>query len=393
MKTSIDYVNIQDFFKEWYLVFTTRSILVLLALLPFVISCVPETISPVDSNAFTTKFSPLNNQTILSLEEIAGFSSAEYYLPVRTIRYSVLTDQLLIAFEGSSQILGWYVNSKELAFQSKPQSPNFKPISLDKEGKILLGAVDSGQEKLFGIGVWNMENGQLIECIAYPCDENAITISSGYPAAKLDPDAKYVVTFDDSSYGASEILGSELDGGISYVNSPDADYWWTIGDIAIDTNNDRLAIVFQEGRIWLDEVAHNNRLIIGPFGFYIPIANGKKNDLQKIYAAEFDPSGRWLAVVRGDRLLIYRVGKYGGRLVSQFSLGHEGPRILNFNPTSEFLFIGGEDIIRVIMLKSQEQLVDIPAGGVTAMTISDDNRLLIWGDKQGVIHIFGAPNQ
>jgi WD40 repeat protein len=390
MKTIYDYTRTNCLFTSSILVALMSSVLVLFTLAMLIVGCTPTTYttSPLQPNDFTSSFDNLDNQTVYQLEEIENFAIGAYHLPVSTIRFNVLKNQLLIASEGSSQIVGWDVKTEELVLKTNVQLPHFKSISFDKEGKLLLGAVDSGPENMNGIGIWNVENGKLIQCVSYPCDETAIRESYGYPGAVFDPDAEYVITFDNSSYGITEILGSGFDGGTNYVNNPDEDYLWSLGNIALDTNNNRLAVVFQEGQIWLDEFNRKKRITIGPLGLWIPIAKGRQNDLQTIYAANFDESGQWLAIVRGNHLLIYQVWKYGGKLVSENDLGQEGLRTLSFNPTSELLFVAGEDTIKVISLKDRKDLVDLPASGITAITVSDDNRLLIWGDKEGTVHIW-----
>ncbi|MGD0752476.1 MAG: hypothetical protein ABSA23_13855, partial [Anaerolineales bacterium] len=66
-------------------------------------------------------------------------------------------------------------------------------------------------------------------------------------------------------------------------------------------------------------------------------------------------------------------------------------QLLAFDRSEQLLFVGTNDAISVIDLAEKSTLTTISTAGLTTFTISSDNRLLIWGDSKGAIHIWGIP--
>ncbi len=102
----------------------------------------------------------------------------------------------------------------------------------------------------------------------------------------------------------------------------------------------------------------------------------------------FDQNGRWLAIVRGQDLVIWQVSGWKREVFREQVGNINGMR---FSPLGELLFVGLENKIKVIGLKEKDIIFEFTTPGITSLDISDDNQLLFWGDESGVVHIWGIP--
>jgi WD40 repeat protein len=135
----------------------------------------------------------------------------------------------------------------------------------------------------------------------------------------------------------------------------------------------------QEGGIWLST---DNSIFP-----YRTIVKGKEGDIQEVVAAQFDPTGYWLAFIRGDRVSVWQADK------EKLYLEEDMINAVNlrFDRTGQRLIVAASDKIVIWDLEGKNKIVEYDAPGISALSISDDNRLLIWGDTQGRAHIWGAP--
>jgi WD40 repeat protein len=225
-----------------------------------------------------------------------------------------------------------------------------------------------------------METGELIQCMTYPCQENTSS-KDGNIGAVIDPDRRWVFSYSESTISIGDLSG-KTEGRLSLVNDLDTDYMWSIGAIAPDAAHDGYAIVFQEGKVWLDTVDRSASR-------YRTLVDGKKNDVQEVITAKFDPAGQWLAFIRGGYMSVWYLGKKPESLY----LEEKVPQAvdLSFDHSGSLLFVGGGDKITIWDLTNKSIVAEHEASGITSLDISEDNRLLIWGDAQGAIHVWGIP--
>src|SRR5687768_16132142 len=117
MKTINGSGRTYDFIKRDHLV-VIRCLFLVITM--FLASCEP----PAPLNKFTAKFVSLDRKIVYRLEEIDRFSLNADHLPVKALRYSALTNQLLGISEGSTRIVGYDLSSKELVLETNIQLPN-----------------------------------------------------------------------------------------------------------------------------------------------------------------------------------------------------------------------------------------------------------------------------
>ena len=286
------------------------------------------------------------------------------------------------------------IDREETIAQQIVDIPNLRVLDIDKEGeKLLVGMLDQRlneqgkpREYFHWLAIWNTTSGSLDQCLTGSCIGKLTD-----PDQRADADigavmgAETVVAYDEFSY-SMEKLSPKVGADISLVNSPEADYWWHIGKIAINSHHNQLAIAFEEGRIDFEKINGSENW---PLKGVEVLEQGDKNQLEPVQFALIDPSGNWLSIIRGKNLSIWNVG--GWIKKGTFNDQIDGVNGMNFNPSGELLFIATDDHIRIIGLKQKKIVFEMQTPGIKSLNISDDNRLLFWGDENGTVHVWGLP--
>jgi hypothetical protein len=366
----------------------------LICMLPLLASCNSHTDKELPFNKFSKRYSPLRADNLDRLVEVDDWEIMETGDPISLIKHNLDLNRLTVISEQTQMVVLFAIEEKETIAQQIVDIPDLRVLGIDKDGeKLLVGRSgqrlnDHGkpQEYFHWIGLWNILSGSLDQCFTWPCTGELTDpdqIAYAYIGAVIDK--KTEVTYSEGSY-LTTILSSENGGGVALVNSPEADYWWHIGKIAVNSDQNRLAVVFQEGGITLYKISEPDRW--WPLAWIDVLARGEENQLQPIHEAIFDPDGGWLAIVRGQDLIIWRVRGWQKEVFREQVGNVHGMR---FNPTGELLFIGRDNAINVINPKERRMVFEMQAPGIITLDISDDNRLLFWGDEHGTVHAWGIP--
>ena len=340
---------------------------------------------------FSQQYVPLRVDTVDELAEIDAWKIMDKGDPISLIQHNLVLNRLTVCSEQTKKVFLFAIDRKETISQHIVDVPNLRILGVNEEGdKLLIGMSgitwnEQGKPRQYyhWVALWNILSGSIDECFSGSCTEKRTDpdkIENADIGAVMD--AETVVAYDEYSYRTA-ILSPEGGGGVALVNSPDSDYWWHIGKIAVNSDQNRLATVFQEGKIELYKISENNIL---PFAWVAFLEHGKKNQLQPIQDAAFDPSGNWLAIVRGQDLINWRV-KGWKREVFREQIGNVHG--IRFNPLGELLFIIRDDAIIVIGIKEKKAVFEMQTPGITSLEISNDNRLLFWGDENGTVHVWG----
>jgi hypothetical protein len=369
---------------------TVGLLICMLLLLP---SCNPHTDEELPPYEFSQRYAPLRADNLDRLVEVDDWEIMGTGDPISLIKHNLDLNRLTVISEQTQMVVLFAIEEKETIAQQIVDIPGLRVLGIDKEGeKLLVGRSgqrlnDNGkpQEFFHWIGLWNILSGFLDQCFTWPCTGELTDpdqIAYAYIGAVIDD--KTEVTYSEGSY-LTTILSPENRGGITVVNSPDADYWWHIGRVAVNTGQNRLATVFQEGRIHLEKIS---KLGDFPLAWTDVLARGEENQLHPIQEAIFDPDGRWLAIVRGQDLIIWCIRSWQREVFREKVGDVHGMR---FNPSGELLFIGRDNGIIVISPNERSMIFEMQAPGITTLDISDDNRLLFWGDEHGTVHAWGIP--
>jgi len=370
---------------------TVRLLICMLLLLT---SCNSYSDDEMPHNEFSHRFTPLRVDTVDGLAEIGAWEIMGRGNAISLVKHNLVLNRLTVISEQIQKIVLFAIEKEETIAQQIVDIPNLRVLDIDEVGDKLLVAMagrmrnDQGKPRDFfhWVGIWSVASGSLDECLSGSCIDE-MTDPDHIEKADIGAvmDAETVVAYDEYSYRFA-ILSPENGGGISLINSPDSDYWWHIGKIALNSNRSQLAIVFQEGRIVLEKISEHNNW---PLKGFEVLEKGVENSLQPIQNVVFDQSGKWLSIIRGKRLSIWSVS--GWIKKETFSDQIDDVQEMKFNPSGELLFIMIDDHIRIIGLEEEKVVFELHTPGITSLDISDDNRLLFWGDENGTVHVWGIP--
>jgi hypothetical protein len=339
----------------------------------------PTLISP---NEFTQAYEPLRVDIVGSLSAVSSFSSTLLSGPIVKAAYISKSNTVVGIYDNGAEIAGWEADSSTLAFTYKLNIVTSKALYLTQSGEKLIGATghnfrpdvrNQSVEYVSGIGVWDVPTGALLKCITEPCQESSEQ-PSGFLGVVIKDDLSSWATFSEVVLGITHLSG-ESSGFTMAINPPDAPYNWNIGAVAFDEWNSRFVVIFQEGRIHVSDEVSSMR--------YRVLAEGEQGDLISIDDAQIDPRGYWLVVARGNKIQILNLDN------GTVSLEIEVPNpVLAFDRTGNMLFVGSANKLTVYTVETGEKIAEYDAAGITSLAISEDNRLLIWGDAPGQIHIW-----
>jgi len=335
-------------------------------------------------NTFTEDLSTLDTSAITAMAEIAKFVST--HDGVIQVAYASDTNRVLAAYE-DGYIIGWDGTTTNVVLEHDLKIASSNSLNFNISSTMLLGATESlirsnkynpTTEYINGIALWNVETGDLIRCITYPCQDNPLS-RDGYIGAAIDPTGQWVLVYSESTVDVSNLSGTSSH--LHLINNLDADYQWNIGAVAVDAIHKRYAIILQEGGVWLDTLDSTN------YAYHI-LADGQPNDLHAVLDAKFDPGGQRLAVIRDDILSVWQLARDSEKEL----LHKEIPDAftLTFDQEGKLLIVGVPNKIIVWDLEKQDIIAEYDTLGITSLTFSQDNRLVIWGDVSGAVHIWGV---
>ena len=224
-------------------------------------------------------------------------------------------------------------------------------------------------------GIWETETGHLLECADLICLEGERWPPS-FLGVELAPNGRRFMEYSELGYGLHDILNGNTSLSV-VVNNPDSKNRKTVGRISFAKNDDRIAIGYQEGAIEIENGLPLFRL--GTYDWENP---------QRVLDLEFSPQGRIIAWIRGDGFKVWELGILGGKLLISENL--QSAKLLAFNHNDTLLLIADEDKVHIWDLEEKRRITALSTPGISSLTLTTDDRLLIWGDRDGAIHLWGV---
>jgi WD40 repeat protein len=348
----------------------------------------PTPLATAEPNVTTQAFSPIDAAKISEIKEVNVLSLNEQHGSLFAIRYLTKKNQILAAYQDGA-LIALNMNSEMPTHNFSLGTVKKAALAFSRSGNLLIGATqqyttstDIGLPVAYlnNIKLWNINTGNVVTCITASCEEDTPTDSEGWIGAIFGQDEKSVLLFDESAITIIDLYNNNSK--IYLVNSPDSRYWWHIGQLAYDYAEDRVAIVYKEGRIELLGTSNNS----GSFSASSILSDGAEGDIVDVTTAKIDPTGAWLAFVRENHVLVWKISPNKKLFLD---LAVDNVISLEYDQSGKLLFIVTTDKILVRDLISDSLVTEIITPGITTMAISDDNRLLIWGDQKGQIHVYG----
>ncbi|MCP4357059.1 MAG: hypothetical protein GY796_03455 [Chloroflexi bacterium] len=237
-----------------------------------------------------------------------------------------------------------------------------------------------------GINLWETQAGTKVDCFGDHCYPDLQAYGSTKTGATLHPSGNWLVYYGSTVVVFHNIDGSEL-GLISNLDNPDDGIKWYISKLVFDPTGEYYAIAYEEGHVVLYEFydAVLNRDIWAPSQRQL----GKpQNERTTVTSVAIDDTRTWLALLQGDNLKVWTLRSTAREPSMSFQISTASA--LAFDRSGNFLVVGTKMNIHILDLNAKVLIAQFETAEVTTLLISPDNRMLLWGDVNGVIHLWGT---
>lgn len=171
-----------------------------------------------------------------------------------------------------------------------------------------------------------------------------------------------------------------------------------VNGITVDSSGTYLACALQSGAVIVRDWSLSFDRHIGKFGEnatkddpYIHLLRyNLPNRPADVKEMEFDPSRTWLAALTDQHLVIWDLRRwfFANHLEASVSDGY----VISFDRTGKLLALGTKQGITLYDVERAKKITTFEVGEVTNLYFTRDNRLLVWGDADGNLHLWGVPN-
>ncbi|MGQ0602629.1 MAG: WD40 repeat domain-containing protein [Anaerolineales bacterium] len=306
-------------------------------------------------------FAELTELTVFSPPSVAG--------PIAALALPVGQNEITVAHASENTVRRWSLETNLLVAEV--------PVGVVADNQTSFSA-DATRLASFS-GVWDARSGAEIWCYT-KCD-HAKSQTLFYP---LD---SWVIGY---TYGSSGLAIWCIDPAcnvtfIEKLDSPDEmPGLLGIDRVALEESGKQLAVAFQEGLLRVYAIHGPANLDLW---YRHELGTRILGVLEKVDALTFDPTGTWLAMLRAEQLHLWdlKSGKREPSLLVEI----EAAKKLAFDRGSQVLVVGTDRSLLFFELSSGSLLASYPTPTVTAIALSPDGRLVLWGDAEGTTHIWG----
>lgn len=365
------------------------------------------TVSPLDKGREPTLPTDsarpvLDTRRLGQLEEMAAFSKIGAG-PVAALAFPAAGDGILAAYAGEGVLRHWRLDSSELTDEFSTYPIGLGGASFDRTAEKL--ATSAGAEwqdfvedmPYRGWQIWDTRSGDVItsEAKAFPRSDS----QSLFPSIQFLPDGETVlfvrVFFDQHLWSLKDVEVFSLvkrprvvQGYLDATRKLEED---DFDVVAIDPIGQYYAVADEAGKVALYEFAWPNLPRAPRFVIETP-----KSELgPKPLALAFDPYRRWLAGVRGTELVVWDLQARGfsHQLTASVGAAVGVTASLAFDPTGSLLAVGSANGWQIWGVEDKQVLAEMREVEVYAVGFSPDGQLFVWGDADGLVHVWGLPSQ
>jgi hypothetical protein len=345
---------------------------------------------------------PLSDGSWSQFEEVTVYASEGGETAVLALYADWAQGRLLSVDEGGF-LHSWEIDSQAL-LANHSLNMQFEPgnLSFSADGRVLhtpAGVIDASMLGSFlvepprqtGIKLFDTISGEELRCYGMPCgrgdDWDFRTRGS-----LISPDAGYIFYYleDNFVYYISELnpAAEQSGGGQGYAQTINGQA--VVSQIALDSRGEYVAVSFFYGGQVIERLDLDREDSLGfSWGATTWIGEGSSEIVTQALA--FDDTRTWLARLNLTQLSLWdlRSGQKTPSLTFEIESGME----LAFERSGRYLFVGSLEGIQVYDLDGGTLAGEWPLGRIRALYVTPDNRLLLWGDDQGVVHAWGIKPQ
>jgi len=350
--------------------------------------------------------SELTPGNINNLEEISLFQQSEHMQFI--VLAELETDRSLLGVTKDGFLYRWIPNSSLPSPQvifgvvglTKQQMDNYSiheisaGVSFNQNGEFVIvpSQLDSGG--IYGYNIWDTIGFRLLDCVGKE------QYCPGWPQGDDSFKNLIIHPTENLILASHAYLLSGWHGFNGYPTNPgDVFHEWTeeeliITRLAIDFHGDYFAFADDGGHIQVVDIrVYKQNADRVPVNDSFEI-NSKKltgdKTAPKIIDLELDDTHSWLGWLTDQSVFLWSFQNYLSPL--KFSADIDDGNAISFDRTGNILAVATQTGIEIFNTETGKRIATYPVGDITAIYFSRDNRLLIWGDSNGGIHVWGIKN-
>ncbi len=267
-------------------------------------------------------------------------------------------------------------------------------VSFSKDGLFVITPSEISPDGLIGLNIWNTDSKERLDCEGEekycpdwgPSDDTVTSLilhttrDLYFNAFKGSVDSWYGFASEKGKGGSFNIRRGTF-------GSPQ------IIRLAIDPLGDYLAVADDAGNIQVGDIsAHKQPILKEEFYGFSHEVNYRLSNLsaEKITTVDlkFDETHSWLAWLNDKDIVMWSLRNYVFPL--HFRTELKDGNAICFDRTGQILTVATQNGIKIFEVGKKKQIAEYAVGEVTALYFSNDNRLFVWGDSDGNIHLWGV---
>jgi WD40 repeat protein len=374
-----------------------KKILLFILLMPYMVlasSCrrsIPFMDAPTEPpSSYSVAFESIDPTNVSDLMKVRDLTPVSHSGPVGALAVSPSMDVLFTVHVGDGYLRRWDLESGQPLLEVHLGVVTAEGLQFDRSGEIVIGATereirDDGigtREYINDIVIWDTEDGRRVKCFYGLCDRSPMHILSPRDTGiAMDGSGHRAIRYADQAYRVDE-----------FDSNWDTIYTRSRGLIDEGPEPGVGRMVFDQSGDWYASASRRGRLVVTTFvsrsfGPAVLLHSGDTEVDAPVLDLAFSYDNRWLAGIWGESLVVWDLSR---KKDPHIEIQATGARRLAFDRTSRLLFVGGEVGVQVWSLSEKEILSTIPSQEVTALLVSQDNRLLLIGDVSGLIQLWAV---
>jgi WD40 repeat protein len=320
--------------------------------------------------------------------------------PVAALAFTPDMQTLLVAYGREGKLRHWQL-ADSILLRTLDASPiGLGGAAFDLEGRLL--ATSAGAEwkthkfddEYLGWQVWDVQTGSIVKQLNKTYDSTLTR--SLYPDILLSPDGHWVLMINTSadrileSFAGLSMYGLVTeqtgDGYVNFDRKPEED---DFDVIAFDAQGEFFAAADESGKV----VVFPFRPPEYPKKAQAIIEKPGSLGLRPL-ALAFDSRRHWLAGIKGTDLIIWDLQspRYERKLEASVGDTVGLTASLAFDPSGNLLGVGSANGWQIWNVEDKQLVAQGTDFEVYSVMFSSDGRLFAWGDANGVVHLWGIPN-
>lgn len=350
----------------------------------------PQYALPTVSTKILQEITKVDPERIEEIGTLSGSNVGEKIIVMAQLD----STNMLTAVYGNGDIRLWDIPKKDFVLEYNvglvsPEATSFSVdgLSLITPNNVSVTSTESEYETVTvidGINLWDTETGTQIGCFGSHCQPQREQYNSVTIGAALSPKGDWLIKYAQTTLYFINIPGQKPN-VILDLDNPDNNDEQHISRLSFDPSGEYYSVAYEEGNVTVYEFER----AMGNDNWSKMLSLGKVQEIRHpVLSQKIDPTRTWLALLYEDNLRIWDLRS--ARKNPSISLAIPSMTTIAFDQSGNLLVVGTKSGLRFIDLQQKSEVAYFANNEVSSVFITTDNRLLVWSDTNGIIHLWGA---